>query len=255
MESWINFIRFFSGKRVMLLTNLLKSVQKSIPLQFVGVQFNATTGNPTTCGMTSLTGGIATFPSPGDLVIAAAAFKGSNDRDFIITTGGYTEIADLYASAFENEQMGVFYKVLTTYETSVEFTTTDGLGMQNGSSAVYVWRGAKLDNPLDVTTTTNTKLGQPDAPSITTVTNGAVVIAVGAAAGSNGAPQSDLTSPSGMTNFYQQRTGEGTNGQTVLGFASIARPTAGTYDPPTFNGSSTNNDNGACAVTIAIRPS
>jgi len=202
--------------------------------------------------LTTLTGGIASSPSIGDIVIACIAFKSVFNLNITCTTAGYTEVADLFQSDTNSINFAAYYKVLTAADTSVAFN----LGVSSRSVfAVHVWRNQNA-SPLDATTTTTTgaNTGVPNSPSITTVTNNAVVIAVGAAAGgASGDPAEldDLTVPSGMINFVTQLD----DGPTVaIGIASIVRPTAGAYDPPTFGGGSSNTANSMAACTIALRP-
>lgn len=216
-------------------------------LTFVGGRaiLAAATASPS-FALTSLTGGAATEPAAGDVVIACVAFKNATNRDITCVTSGYTELADAYSNSQQDGQLGVFYKVLVSAETSVTFNIqTTAIS----SFATHVWRNVNA-TPLDTTTTVSTMTGIPDAPSITTVTNDAVVIAVGAEAGGN--PPLDLatpTVPSGMENFFQVNDDD----QIAIGIASIARPTAGAYNPPAFGGFNSDANLGACAATIALR--
>lgn len=217
-------------------------------LQFVGGRTYAE-DEPLTVPLTSLTGGIATSPSAGDIVIVAVGFKNSTDRDIKADLAGYTEVADLFAGGVNNAHMAVFYKVLSSAETSVDI---DLDGHDEGWAVVHVWRGVNQTTPLDAITSTNTGIpGVPNCPAITTITDGAVVIAIGGAvyglSPSNGVA---LTTPTGMTNFYTIAE----LGIFGIGIASILRETAGFYDPPAFGGGSTNTNNSYCAVTLALRP-
>jgi hypothetical protein len=223
-------------------------------LVFVGLDADST-DQPTSTpsfSLTSLNNGIASAPSIGDIVIACIAFKDGTDRNITCTTAGYTEVADLFRSDTNSINFAVYYKVLTAADTTVAFNT--GVSV-NSRFAVHVWRGQSA-TPLDATTTTTTSAntGVPNSPSITTVTNNAVVIAVGAAAGGTSGQASqlvNLTSPSGMINFRQTTSLAISVG---IGIASIARPTAGAYDPPTFGGGNSDAANSMAACTIALRP-
>lgn len=201
-----------------------------------------------TYSLTSLSGGVASAPQAGDIVIACVAFNNSIDRNIQCSTSGYTEVADLYASSGNDCHLGVYYKVLTTAETSVAFN----LGVaENAFFVAHVWRNQN-STPLDVTSTTATSInsGVPNAPAITTATDKAVVIAIGACAGSSTSTLSSLTVPSGMTNFR-------TAGQTSfarIGIASSVVATSGSFDPPSFGGGNSSSVNSFCAVTMALRP-
>jgi hypothetical protein len=222
-------------------------------LVFVGYALEAASTNPTSISLTSLSGGIASSASAGDIVFAVRAFKNATNRTFTCDTSGYTQLADLYANSTNDAQLGVFYKVLTTGETSVQISNSGSVS--DGAIGVFVFRGENITNPLDVTSTTATftSTGRPDCPSITPVTNNSLILAIGSGAGASGNPLSDLTAPSGMSNFYQVRTGAGTDNQTVLGMATFIQTIAGAYNPATFGGGSTSTSNSACAVTIALR--
>ena len=222
-----------------------------LPLEFVGgtaVSSSTSTATPS-FSLTSLTGGLASAPSVGDIVIACIAFKDTADRNIQCTTSGYTEVADLFANSSNDSHLGVYRKVLTEADTSVAFQLEVA---RTSRFAVHVWRNIN-PTPLDATRTVvaSNSSGVPNAPSITTVTDNAIVIAVGAAAGSSGSAQlSNLTVPSGMENFFQVNAST----DSCIGIASIARPSAGAYDPPAFGGGAGATSNSFCAVTLALRP-
>jgi hypothetical protein len=94
------------------------------------------------------------------------------------------------------------------------------------------------------------KEAPPNAPSITTVTENAVVIAIGASAAASGKAITQPTVPTGMENLFQSFNS--TDGGIAI--ASITRPTIGSYNPAAFGGFSSGLENGTAAVTIALRP-
>ncbi len=214
-------------------------------LVFVGgaAFVNASSSTPS-CSLTGLTGGLSSSPASGDLVVACIALKDS-DRNIQCTTSGYTEVADLFSTGSNESALAVYYKALSSAETSVAFN----LGATKVSVfAVHVWRNVNATQP-DAATTTATMLGRPNAPSITTSTDGAVVLAVGAQ-GDGGSGMDALTVPSGMEKFF----GALSTNQAGIGIASITRASAGAYDPPTFGGGTSSTNNASCAATLAIRP-
>ena len=220
------------------------SGSSSLPLEFVGgaALSVASTSTPS-FSLTGLTGGVGTAPSAGDIVFVAVSFVNSTDQNITCTTAGYTEIADLYAFGTTNAQMAVYYKVLGSAETSVAFNTVTTTVATR--ALIHVWRNPNA-TPLDATSTTatSTTSGVPNAASITTVTNNAVVIAFGVGSGSG---FTALTVPSGMGNFFQ-------NSSTAAGaaVASATVSTAGAYDPAAFGGGVASGT--FCAVTVALRP-
>jgi hypothetical protein len=219
-------------------------------LQFVGgVGLSSTATQTPSFSLTSLTGGLASAPAAGDIVVVSVSFQDATDRNIQCTTTGYTEVADLFQAQTNSFnapiQLGAYYKVLSTAETSVAFN----LGVSAASTFVcQVWRRINA-TPLDATTTTAVGVGAlPDAPAITTVTNGAVVIAIGS---SGVIAQVAPTAPTGMGNLFSAAVGGN-----QIAIASEVRPAAGTYDPATFggfNGGGPSSWN-FCAATIALRP-
>lgn len=231
----------------MLWQKLIGSTPAALPLQFVGgAVLTASSTSTPSFSLTSLTGGVSSSPSAGDIVVVAVSFFDNTDRDITCTTTGYTELADLYANGSADTQMAVYYKVLTTAETSVAFNTVST--PVTTVCAIHVWRNPNTITPLDVTSTTatSTTSAASNAPSITTATDNAVVIAFGSAV-SAGGEFTTLTAPSGMANFFQDSSA--TAGAAV---ASAIVSTAGAYDPAAFGGGAPSGT--FCAVTVALRP-
>lgn len=210
-------------------------------LTFVGgVGLSSTATQTPSYSLTGLTGGLASAPAIGDIVIACVGFDNSTNRNITCTTTGYTEILDGIGGTAT--QMGVYYKVLTAADTSVAFD----LGTSVASRfTCHVWRNIN-STPIDATLTTSTALGIPDPSAITTVTNNAVVIAV--AFSSGGLPSTTPTAPTGMSNLFSS----GAGASTTMAIASVLVTTAGSYDPGTFGGF--NSSNRYLSATLALRP-
>lgn len=237
----------------MLFQKLLGVNTGAAGLVFVGGRAidNSSTSTPN-CSLTGLSGGIASAPAIGDLVIAAIGFVNSTNRDITTVSSGWTEVADLYANSIADTQLGVFYKYLTAADKSVQFS----LGTTVISKFVtHVWRSANSSSPLDATTTTATLTNSSSAnpPAIGVVTDGAVVIAVGVAADHSSGTSLDLTVPSGMENFFKT-TKPSTTDTPQLAIASVLINSGGSYDPGLFGGGRANSGNSWCAATLAIRP-
>jgi hypothetical protein len=219
-----------------------------LPLEFVGGSAfsNASTQTPS-CSLTSLTGGVASAPSEGDVVVACISFKDS-EENIKCTTAGYVRVACLYADDNNDTNLAVFYKVLTSADTTVAF---DLGGITASRFAVHVWRNADPYRPVCIVRTsvlTNTAV--PNSPAITTPVNQSVVVSIGANAGGTTTPLSNLTVPSGMENFFQVTS----SSDSGIGIASYLQATAGSYDPAAFGGGSTNTANSAAAVTLCVWP-
>src|SRR3990167_10732011 len=140
-------------------------------------------------------------PAAGDLVIIAMASDSTMTSDGI-STAGYQNIEYVNNAAPGHQ---VAYKVMgSTPDTTVTI-------LQNGTSmaagVIQVWRG---QNPtvLDVASTVATgSSGDPDSPSITTSTGGALVFSVGLLDDDDAA--SGASAPAGYTDFLAADTGQG----------------------------------------------
>jgi hypothetical protein len=186
-------------------------------------------------------------PVAGDLIVvflvSAEAFPTAG-----INTASYSSIHNT-TSASPGYQSR--YKVMGgTPDTvvNVNARTTDKMVV-----LVRNYRGIDTSTIPDngaTTSATNTS-GMPDAPSYTTVTNGALVIAFGGLDDDD--VSSSVTAPSGYGNLLKADTGQGltTAGSTAM-IADKIVTTAGADDPAAFGGTGTDAWR---AATWAIRPS
>lgn len=202
--------------------------------------------------LTSLSGGAATAPSAGDLVLVTIASGVNNGTTSTLSVSGYTQVANLVSDPTgangDDLYLYVGYKYLTAADTSV--TISGGLSLAT-TIAVQVWRGVNPTTPLDVAATTVTDVVMlPTAPSITPVTTGAVVIS---AIGIGSDTTNRVFSHSTMDNVITIGDSSSTNQESHVGMAYKAW-TSGTYNP---SGWSTNDPDGSgsgAAVTLALRP-
>jgi len=235
----------------MLATRLMAAKAKS-GIQYVGgyvVGFFGTTSE-VTITLTSLTGGLASSPAAGDIVIVYFGTGSTADQNLVVS--GYTEVVELYANSTYDTNLVVAYKFMgVTPDTS--FTLTGGTlnTSDAGAVAVQVWRNVNAVTPLDVTQTTATiplsVLANP--PAITPITGGAVIVAGGAGAHVNG---TQIFSSSDLTAFISAG-GSDTRDVTIgLGYHVW---TSGAFNPAafTFSGSDSTLYSSA-AVTLALRP-
>jgi len=226
-------------------------------IQYVGGYvdgFAGTTSN-VTVPLTSLTGGLASAPAAGDLVVVYFGTGSTVNRNLVIS--GYNLIADLFAGSVYDTNLETAYKFMgATPDTS--FTLTGGTLSTSdaGAVAVQVWRGVDQTTPFDVTLTastgTNTVLCDPAA--ITPVTPGAVIIAGGAGAHNNGVGSSGIRtySSSDLTAFLS--TGQNNTNQVTIGLGYHVW-TSGSFNPAQFTFSGTNSTNFSyVSVTLALRP-
>ena len=240
----------------MLATRLMgaTSAAATSPIQYVGgyVQgFNGTTRD-VTISLTSLTGGLASAPAAGDLVIVYFGVASSTNLDLVVGSS-YTEIVELYANDTEDTNLVVARKFMgATPDTSFELTNGTFSLSNAGAVAVQVWRGVDAVTPLDVTSTTatgtNSVLCNP--PAITPTTSGAIIVSGGAGAYSDATART--YSSSDLTQFIS--VGRADSNSVVIGLGYHVW-TSGSFDPAQFTFSSVDSTaNSWAAVTLALRP-
>jgi hypothetical protein len=220
------------------------------PITFVGAIGDSQTaevGNtPLTASvsLTSLTGGIDTAARSGDIVLVIMRTNNETDSNMSLATSGYTEVADLYANDDLDINFGAYYKVMGgTPDTSVTTTTYSSASLRNVDMLAYVLRYVDTVTPLDATTTTATFVNTaiPNPPAITTVTAGAVVVALG------GSSSKTLSSP---PTGYSNHAYEG-----VLAAALKKIESPQSENPGAFPiGGSDFSISSAAAATMALRP-
>lgn len=130
----------------------------------------AATANDLSITLDGLSGGIASTPSPGDLVIASICFVNSSDRAYNIS--GYTQIVDLYSNGGSQDvHLFVGYKEYASSDTSVTFTGGN-FNSQGSIVTVMAWRNVDTTNPLaepaasNVVTTNATSIIPPAETTI-----------------------------------------------------------------------------------------
>lgn len=162
-----------------------------------------------------------------------------------MNTSGYTQVGTVTHGS-GTMTLRVFRKVQgVTPDTTAQF---EGGGSANDGAVIVgvALRGVDTTTPEDATSTTNSGAStNPDPASITTVTDGAWVLAF---AGMR-LVDASVTVPSGYTN-HATTTANDTNPQTAA-VATILKSTAGAENPPNWTNWSTGD---WCAVTVAVRP-
>lgn len=240
----------------MILAERLRGVQlrSSNGIEFVGsyVLGYAGTTSAKEVSLISLTGGIATQPSEGDIVVCvvgASEFYGRGDA-YLPT--GYTQLYYGKATDTRIAKIRVCYKIMgSTPDTSLRIA--GGTEDQDfaGVCGVMVFRGVDLTNPFNVSilTAAITNTAKPNPPAITPTTNGAIIVSggVGAYASTGGGYTS-----SDLENF---KTTYGSDDYDVSIGIGIKTWTSGTFDPAqfTFN-TSDSTDNAAIGFSLALKP-
>jgi len=175
-----------------------------------------------------------------DIVIVCGFLDGGSPP---ATPTGYTSIASVSDAA----DTSVSYKIMG----ATPDTTASGL--TNADDCAYIafaLRYVDTTTPLDVTATTAIGgSGEPDPPSITPVSNNALILAIGHIDDDLlGTPNEP---PTGYTSLLFGDFGvPGTGGSYAVAYKTLA--TAAAEDPSAFNlGSLTDDWN---AITVALRP-
>ncbi len=184
----------------------------------------------------------------GDLVLFFGAEDGVNQS---APTGGWTAIPGLQTQPDNDNapDSAAYYKIATgTSETA------SGLSGTNPTYIMVAFRGVDTSTPFDVNAVENTaSSGLPNSPSITTVTDGCLILSVGIIDDDNVAETINL--PDGYERIkilddQGSSNSSGTFGNTIA-ISGKQQFTAGSEDPPAFTGSGDDENKG---FTIALRP-
>jgi hypothetical protein len=171
------------------------------------------------------------------LVMGGHARTGSNAG---VSTSGYTELFDTTSTV----RFSASWKRMgATPDTSV-----DCIGSGNSNDAVVygyiIFRGVSQVTAIDATSTTTSGTGQPNSPSITTVTNGSVVVS----AFLQNARAFTYTEPSGYTLTYTNEWDDTNDAAISAAWKTIT--TAGAENPAPWSLGATGSFQ---AASIALR--
>lgn len=196
----------------------------------------AASGNITFIGSSQSTGTTITLPT------------GLQQNDIVIIASMSDDVAqNLPNTSWINIQNGNTNSVQYRWSYKRMGATPDTTATNLSSSSVaiaFAFRGVATTGQFDVTTpaiATNT-IGMPDPPSITTVTNNAMVVVVGFL-------DDDAVTATAPTNFTLARTANYGNG-TVMAAYRVKSP-AGTEDAGVFGGGGSDS---WVAGTLAFKP-
>ena len=183
----------------------------------------------------------------GDLVLF---FGAEDDENQSAPSGGWTSIPGLGTQPDNDNapDSSAFYKIATgTSETA------SGLSGTNTTYIMVALRGVDTTTPFDVNAVQNSaSSGLPNSPSITTVTDGCLILSVGIIDDDNAAELIDTPAGYRFLKVFDDEgtSGTGTTGNTIA-ISGKQQFVAGSEDPPAFTGSSTDDNKG---YTIALRP-
>lgn len=216
-------------------------------IQFVGY---ASTGISTsfiavnqTFSIASLTGGIATSPQTGDLVVL---LRSSDDSTTALQVSGYSQNVSRSVNTLSRDvSLYVAHRILgATPETSLSLYTP---ASENTVTIAMVFRGVDQTTPFDATGASATDItGIPNPPPVTSVTNNAVSVVL--AVSSSGVTA--VTSPTGYSASVVRAQGFRNAGYACFKTVSPA----GLEDPSAFGGITATNNYGTAAATLLLRP-
>jgi hypothetical protein len=235
-------------------TNSNQTVTQNI--QYVGGSTTTALGGTAniSVALTGLTGGIATAPAAGDIVIIAVSIGAVTSKTYRIST--YTQIASLYANDTYDANLQVGWKRMgSTPDTTATITGGSGVSTDGMAIAVHVWRNVDSVTPIDSTPVTAAVLNTaiPAFGAVTPTTSGAVIIC---AAGSGHIANAVTYTATSLSNFLTAVGNDSYDGTVGMGSISNWTPQDGaTYTPLAWTFGGTNSTSYAyCSVVFALRP-
>lgn len=228
-------------------------------IQYVGGQTAAITAvSPATQTVTfSLTGGTASTPAAGDLVLVLYTASSTTDDNLSskMLTAGYTQVSELYSNGTAYDaNMAVFRKFMGASPDASLDIVGKNFATSGGIVQIAVYSGVDTTTPLDVTptTVTGTGTGNTNPTAITPATAGNIIVALGNAAILSSRTYTTATTAY-MSGFLQDNN-VGTVASSLSGIGYIPGQPAGvSYNPATWLVSSDSPNYSWASVTIALR--
>ena len=226
-------------------------------LQYVGGQVAGRTNPSAALAVNyALTGGLASTPSIGDLVIVTCVTGSAagNPAMTVTAPGTWTNLGLLNQSAQTGDtSLDVSWKFLASGEVTsltIPGTTNNAWGE---AYAIQVWRGADPTTPLNVTPVSagGTGTGQPNPASITPTSSGSVVIICGG--GAIAGTGANYTAPTNFTTNFLTSFGADTT-DAMVGMGYWTGWTSGAVDPGAYTGGTTGATDSWAAYTVVIQP-
>lgn len=221
-------------------------------IQFVGQVSVGGTGATLVADLTTLTSGIASSPSAGDLIVCNTGIGSNADYAMSMVTTGYTVVAELNSADSRDTNQLVTWK-LSTGDISVEVNGSNDT--QAGANLIVtVWRGVDQVTPIDATSTSATGINESlaNCPAITPVTAGAVVLSLTQST-DDATPTAFNTPADRDINFFQHTAHGGTN-RGCVGTSGASSWVSGPLDPAALTGGTSTSFDSWAAVTMALRP-
>jgi len=225
-------------------------------IEFVGGYTEAYDGTTSdkTISLTSLTGGLDTQPSEGDIVVILYGVGGVNSTYGIVNLPtGYTSVITQQVNDAYTSISRVAYKFMgSTPDTSITIPSGTGNTNFGGSISILVFRNVNTTTVLDVAAlyTITNNVSRPNPPAITPITEGAVILAGGCVGHNNSITHT--FSSGDLTNFISSDGYDNYDCITGIGYKLWE---GGVFDPTQFSctlGDSSSES--AIGYTIALRP-
>lgn len=226
-------------------------------IQYVGGNAIGRAGSVSTVvqSLSGLSGGIASSPSPGDLVVVTIVVgtQGRNPSQ-ALSGQGYVDLTQLNSAADTYDTtLGVSYKIMgSTPDANVIIPATANV-LDGQARIVQVFRGVDPSSPMDATANSATGIdtGRFNAPAIDPVTAGAWIVICGGSGCATGTTA--YVAPAGFTTNWRSANGADTNdGEAGAGY--YRGWASGRYDPAVVTGGSTTATSSWAARTLALRP-
>lgn len=222
--------------------------EQKVPLSavYVGGATASNTGTTSTwtASLTSLSGGVASAPSEGDLVIVF--YGNSSTANNALDATGYTQVTLISrANSTQDTNLFVGYKFMgATPDASITLSQT--FSVDNGATvAIQVWRNVTAPFRFSQVTSTNSVIANPPALSIEVPGN---QIFVAGAAGAHIAGAQTYAS-SDLTAFLTTGVDSTRDSTIGLGYAVAS----GSFDPAAFTFSAASSTaNSYAAVTLVL---
>jgi len=244
-----------------LVKKLLLSSVKDIGITYVGGTLIAGYEDDLlSVALTSLTGGISSSPGVGDIVIVlrGLAKRGIGGCTVNDPTGGYTRIANRSQSDFYSSGINAAYKFMAApLDTTVVFPDD---GATTAGVMIRVYRNVNSVTPMDATPTTASRgdYAEPNPPSITAVTEEALLIATAVSSYAIADANERLFTCSNLddmasAHFYCAPSGQK---QAITVGSAVKEDVAGYYNPNTFEHGVGGPDlnNSSASITMVLRP-
>lgn len=215
-------------------------------IQFVGQASFATPA--TSFSLTSLTGGLASAPAEGDLVVLLAFAPLNAAARPTVSTGGYTTVTAPAAPGLIQPNTVLAYKVMgASPDSSVAVSASS-------AARVMVFRGVDTSTPLDVAAITGSGAGPSVVlGAITPSTTGAWVVPAGVITAGATSTNVAITAPTDLDVFASAAMTSGTyRGSGGLGYYDGW--TSGAFDPANWTSDASGSFDQYEAYTLALRP-